>query len=257
MRIRTLIVDDEPLARQTLRLLLERDRAFELAGECSAGGDAVDFVLAQKPDLVFLDIQMPEVDGFQVIERIGVERMPPVVFVTAYDEYAVRAFEVQALDYLLKPFDDARFFQTLARVREELANREGRRLSERLAGLLEDSAGAAPKPLSRIALRSTGGRIIFVDASEIDRIEAEDYYVRLHVAGAFHLWRVSMSSLEKRLDPATFLRVHRSAIVILAFVKEIHPGPAGDAFVQMRDGTRLPLARSRRARLKELLAGKG
>jgi len=134
MPIRTLIVDDEPLARQTLRELLARDPAFELAGECAAGTAAVELVRSGHPDLVLLDIQMPELDGFGVIERIGVERMPPVVFVTAYDEYAVRAFEVQALDYLLKPFDDARFFQALARAREEIANHDRRFLSERLAG---------------------------------------------------------------------------------------------------------------------------
>ncbi len=256
MPIRTLIVDDEPLARQTLRELLARDPAFELAGECAAGTAAVELVRSGHPDLVLLDIQMPELDGFGVIERIGVERMPPVVFVTAYDEYAVRAFEVQALDYLLKPFDDARFFQALARAREEIANHDRRFLSERLAGLLEEKARPEPRTLSRIALRSSGGKIVFVNVSEIDRIEAEDYYVRLHVGNAFHLWRVSMNALEKRLDPEKFLRIHRSAIVNLDFVQEIHPGFRGESFVQLSDGTKLPLARSRRGRLKELLSGK-
>jgi two-component system LytT family response regulator len=129
-------------------------------------------------------------------------------------------------------------------------------LAERLAGLLEEKAGRPQRPLSRIALRSSGGKIVFVQASDIDRIEAEDYYVRLHAGGAFHLWRVSMNALEKKLDPAKFFRIHRSAIVNLDFVEEIHPGFQGDAFVQLRDGTRLPLARSRRARLRDLLAGK-
>jgi two-component system LytT family response regulator len=256
MPIRTLIVDDESLARQTLRLLLENDPAFEFAGECPGGAEAIEFVRTRRPDLVFLDIQMPGLDGFEVIERVGVDRMPPVVFVTAYDEYAVRAFEVQALDYLLKPFDDDRFFQTLTRAREEIANHDTKILSDRLAGLLEEKAGRAPRPLSRIALRSSGGKIVFVDASEIDRIEAEDYYVRLHVGNVFHLWRVSMNALERRLDRGKFLRIHRSAIVNLEFVSEIQPGFKGESFVQLRDGTRLPLARSRRGRLRDLLAGK-
>jgi two-component system, LytTR family, response regulator len=256
MPIRTLLVDDEPLARQTLRLLLARDADFTLAGECSGGRDAVAFVREQRPDLVLLDIQMPGLDGFQVIERIGVARMPPVIFVTAYDEYAVRAFEVQALDYLLKPFDDARFFQALARAREEIAVHDSRSLAERLAGVLAEKVGRDARPLARIALRSSGGRIVFVDASGIDRIMAEDYYVRLHVGGATHLWRVSMNALEKRLDPAKFLRIHRSAIVNLDFVREIHPGVKDDAFALLKDGTRLPVARSRRGRLRDLLTGK-
>ena len=256
-KIKTLIVDDEPLARRNLRVLLERDPQIEILDECRNGREAVKAIKTLSPDLIFLDIQMPEMDGFDVLKRVGPEHIQAIIFVTAFDQYALKAFDVHALDYLLKPFDDARFFQALARAREEIAIHDARSLSERLAGLLAEKDGETIRPLARIALRSSGGRIVFVDAREIDRIEAEDYYVRLHVGGASHLWRVSMNALERRLDPSRFLRIHRSAIVNLDFVKEIHPGFKGEAFVQLRDGTRLPLARSRRGRLRDLLTGKG
>jgi two-component system LytT family response regulator len=259
-------VDDEPLARQTLRGLLELDPEIEIAAECGDGVAALEALERLAPELLFLDVQMPELSGFEVVEKFGVERLPTVVFVTAYDRYAVRAFEVQALDYLLKPFDDARFARTLLRAKAQVRQREVKSLSQRLIALLENYEQAQPHQaepsanpqtesgwLTRLMIKSAG-RICFLKADEIDWIEAADYYVQLHAGGKAHLLRERMHELEARLDPARFQRIHRSAIVNLERVKELQPNAAGDCTIILRDGTALKLSRHRRAKLEAALA---
>ncbi len=259
-KIRTLIVDDEPLARQSIRLLLKADAEVEVVGEAGSGAEAVKAIRRHSPDLVFLDIQMPEMDGFGVIEHIDAERMPVVVFVTAFDRYALKAFEVHALDYLLKPFSDARFEKALRQAKAQIGQREISHLSQRLLALLEDRDGRrAPPPtaratnyLSRLMVKSAG-RVFFLKADEIDWIEAADYYVKLHVGRKSHLLRESMSELESKLDPEKFLRTHRSSIVNLDRVREMHPLPGGEYAVLLHDGTSLKLSRARREHLQRLL----
>jgi two-component system, LytTR family, response regulator len=264
-KFRALIVDDEPLARQNIRLLLEADPEVEIVGEAGDGAAAVRAVRRLSPDLLFLDIQMPEMNGFDVLAALDAERMPAVVFVTAYDQYAVRAFEVHALDYLLKPFDDARFERALRRAKAQLSQREIGRLSQRLLALLEDRDANARAPgaasarttpptnyLTRLLVKSAG-RVFFLKADEIDWVEAADYYVKLHVGRKGHLLRESMSELEARLDPQKFLRIHRSTIVNLDRVREMHPLFGGEYAVVLHDGTELKLSRSRREQLQKLL----
>jgi len=261
-KIRVLIVDDEPMAREGVRVLLDGDPEIEVVGECGDGGEAIAAIRELSPDLVFLDIQMPELDGFAVIEEIGAENMPVVVFVTAYDQYALRAFDVAALDYLLKPYDDERFAATLSRAKSQIRQGELGTLSRKLIALLEDRAGtpdarsAQPKPkyLQRVMLK-TGGRVVFLRVEEIDWIEAEGDYVRLHVRGDKHLLRDTMKRLEQELDPAHFVRTHRSTIVNLNRIKELHPYFHGDYMIVLKDGTELKLSRSRRQALEEQLGG--
>jgi two-component system LytT family response regulator len=255
-------VDDEPLARQNLRILLKEDPDIEVVGEAGSGREAVALIREHSPDLVFLDIQMPEMTGFDVLDKMDASQIPAVVFVTAYDKYALRAFEVHALDYLLKPFDDARFEKALRRAKEQIEQREVSELSQRLVALLEDRDGSrsAEKParqqqqqhLTRLLIKSAG-RVFFLKTDEIDWIGAEDYYVKLHVGPKGHLLRETMNDLEARLDPQKFLRVHRSAIVNLDRVKELHQHFNGDYVVVLHDGTELKLSRSRREHLQTLL----
>jgi two-component system LytT family response regulator len=238
--IRALIVDDEPLARQRIRQLLADEADFEVAGEAGNGLEAVTLIESLAPDLVFLDIQMPELDGFGVIEAIGADRMPPTLFVTAYDTHAVKAFEVHAMDYLLKPFDRDRFRRALAWVREHpkvLGGEEGG-----FRAILSDLEPAQPKP-DRFLVKH-GDRWLLVKATAIQWVEAEDNYVRLHVEGASHLMRHTMSGILSRLDPKQFKRIHRSAIVNLDFIRELQPWSGGDLAIIMRDGTRLTLSRT-------------
>ena len=227
MTYRTLIVDDEPLARESIRVLLERDRDIEIVGECS-GVDAAAIIARARPHIMFLDVQMPEVDGFDLLGRIGEAAVPAVVFVTAYDAFAIKAFEVHALDYLLKPFDDARFLRTLAHAKERVQ--------------------APPKPAGfrqRFLVR-VRERIVVVNAADIDWIEAADYYVSIHSGGHSYLLREPLAELEKSLDPAVFFRVHRSAIVNLGRVREIHPMFRGDSMLLLTDGSQVKLSRSRK-----------
>ncbi len=233
-RIRTLIVDDEPPARRNLSALLPRDPAIELVGECAGGAEAVVQIIQQRPDLVFLDVQMPECDGFDVIERLGRDLPPAIVFVTAYDRYAIRAFEAGALDYLLKPFDDARFAVALARAKERI----------------ERHRALEPQPAPLIVRNR--GEITFVPLADIDWIEAEDYYTRLHVGAASHLLRRSLSSLEAALDPDRFCRIHRSAIVNLRRVRGLTVDRDGNHAVLI-DGASLPLSRRFRRPLERRL----
>jgi two-component system LytT family response regulator len=239
------IVDDEPLARRGVRQLLAAYPDIAVVGECRDGREAVRALAALKPDLIFLDIQMPGLDGFGVIRAHGVERMPAVVFVTAHDEFAVRAFEAQALDYLVKPLGEARFRTTVARVRERMRLASAGDASKRLAALLA-AAGE-----QRITVTTAAGELV-IAANEVEWISAEDYYAGLHLRGTKHLVRESLASLETRLDARKFVRVHRGAIVRVDQIRELRPGVMG-AVVVLRDGTRVPVSRRRRARLRSLL----
>lgn len=268
LKIKTLVVDDEPLARRNLRVLLEADPEVELIGEASGGAEALALISEHSPDLVFLDVQMPELDGFGVLERLEAEKLPVVIFVTAFDKYALKAFDFHALDYLLKPFDDTRFEKALARAKQQLAQRELKDLSRRLISLLEDHGGAprgvegaaappdSPDKPARYQTRfliKSAGRVSFIRADEIDWIEAEDYYVKLHVKGRGHLLRETMNDIETRLDPEVFVRVHRSSIVNLERVRELQQLFGGDYAVVLHDGTQLKLSRARRERVESLL----
>jgi two-component system LytT family response regulator len=252
--IRTLIVDDEQMARASIRVLLGGDPDIELVGECGSGHDAVTAITAASPDLVFLDVQMPRMNGFEVLEAIGDPRQFVVVFVTAYDSYAIEAFEVQALDYVLKPFDDRRFHRALERAKDQIRHA---RLGHLASELVHVMAGAPPadKPaddVEHIMIRD-GGRTLLVPLSDIDWIEAADYYVQLHVGAKSYLHREPLRDLEARLDPRRFVRIHRSAIVAIDRVAELRPSAHGDHCVRLRDGTDLKLSRARRGRLRALL----
>jgi len=252
-KIRTVIVDDEPLARRGIRAQLKEEKDIEIISECRNGTEAVEAIETQSPDLVFLDVQMPELDGFGVLDAVGVERMPAVIFVTAYDRYALRAFEVHALDYLLKPFDDERFARAIQRVRRQIERQSINDLSRRLQGLLDDMQSTR-KHVERLVVKSAG-RLFFLSVGEIDWIEAADNYVRLHAGRESHLLRETMNSLEKRLDPDQFLRVHRSRIVNIRKIKELQPLFRGEYDITLRDGTRLESGRAYRARIRKLFSG--
>jgi two-component system LytT family response regulator len=255
-----MIVDDEPLARATIKLLLQNEAEIEVIAEAGSGPEAVKLIKQNAPDLLFLDIQMPGMNGFEVLEKINVESIPAIVFVTAFDQYALRAFEVHALDYLLKPFDDARFEKALRQARAQIEQREINKLSQKLFALLEDreeqqgeaTRASRSKYLTRLMIKSAS-RIFFIKVEEIDWIGAEDYYVRLHFGRKTHLLRETMSELEAKLDPEKFLRIHRSSIVNLDRVKEMHAHFNGDYVVLLQDGTELKLSRSRREQLQSLL----
>jgi two-component system LytT family response regulator len=263
-RVRVLVVDDEPLARRNLRLLLGRDDEVEVVGERRDGPAAVRAIQDLAPDVVFLDVQMPEMDGFEVLQAVGGEVAPVVVFVTAWEEHAVRAFEVHALDYLLKPFSDARFAAALARAKAAVRRGALEDLGRRVAGVLDERQAflgskrpgtGGPALLRRFVLRSAG-RVLFLPAAEVDWVEAADYYVRLHAGGRRHLVRYSMNELERRLDPASFLRVHRSAIANLHRIRELRDVGSGGGTVVLGDGTELPLSRRRRRRVERRLASR-
>jgi two-component system LytT family response regulator len=248
-RVRVLVADDEPLARERLRTLLAREEWVDLIAECPNGTAAIHAIGRLQPDIVFLDIQMPGASGFEVIEAVGPERMPLVVFVTAFDQYALRAFDVHALDYLLKPFDRQRFHEALLRARQQLERRPNGDLERRLLELVQDLRPASQR-LERFVIKS-GGRVFFVRADEIDWIEAAGNYVKLHVGSEGHLFRETMNALESRLDPDTFFRIHRSHIVNIERVKELQPWFNGEYVVFLRDGTRLTLSRGYREKLQD------
>ena len=235
--ISTLIVDDEPLARANIATLLARDSEISIVGECGSGTRAIEAVRESKPSLLFLDVQMPGCDGFDVLERLGGDAPGAVVFVTAYDKYAIQAFEVEALDYLLKPFDDARFFRTLARAKAHLQQRTVER------------PGGRPG-MHRIIVKSAG-RVVFLQTADIDWIEAADYYACLHVGARTHLVRRSMSDLERDLDPKMFCRTHRSSIVNITRVRELRLDSNGEHEVALNDGTKLKVSRSYREQLQQ------
>jgi two-component system LytT family response regulator len=230
--IRTLVVDDEPLARANLRVLLARDPAIELVGECGSGAQALAALRELRPALLFLDVQMPEMDGFDVLEQLGDAAAPVIVFVTAFDQYALRAFDAGALDYLLKPFDDARFAQALARAKARLAQ--------------------APAGAGRIAVRN-GRSVVFVEVAGIDWIESADYCVGLHVGPKTWLLRRSMAAIEAEFERAGFCRAHRTAIVNLARVRGLETSAGGEMEAVLPDGVRVPVSRRYRAGLQERL----
>lgn len=248
--LRVLIVDDEPLARTGLAALVGRDAELECAGECGDGQSAIEAIESLKPDLVLLDVQMPEIDGFGVIRAVGPEQMPPVIFVTAYEEFALQAFRVHALDYVVKPFSDAALATALDRAKRIVREGQMQQLAERLSDLV----GSVPRPdyLSRITVR-VAQRVQIVRVTDIDWIEAADYCAKLHVDGSTHVLRVSLGALERLLDPSTFVRVHRSAIINLERLKEIVSDSSGDGIIVLADGTKVRMARSRRAAVDRLL----
>lgn len=266
--MRVIVADDEPLARQRMRRLLAGEQDIEIIEECHDGPCTLDAVLRLQPDLLFLDIQLPELDGFGVLAGIPADQMPLVVFVTAYDQHALRAFEVRAIDYLVKPFDAERLQGAIERARRQLATTttatgdgDGQVSPSRLSELVEHLAGeqremerALLRPgeryLQRVMLRAQG-RVFFIRTADIDYVEAAGNYVRLHVGRESHLLRVTMSALEQRLDPEHFLRIHRSTIVNIDRVRELHPWPSGEFTVVLRDGTKLKLSRGFRDRLAE------
>jgi|SRR5215213_8010073 len=261
-KVRALIVDDESLARQTIRDLLSEDSEVEVIGECGGGLEAVNFIRRQTPDLLFLDIQMPGMNGFETLREIEAVYIPAIIFVTAYDGYALKAFEVHALDYLLKPFSDRRFEEALRQAKAHIEMKEVRELSQSLLALLGEQTGRAPaeagrKPFLRRFKIKSDGRVIFIKAADVDWISAEDYYVKLHIGAKTLLLRMSMNELEETLDPKGFLRIHRSVIVNFDRVKELRQHPNGEYVVVLTDGTELKLSRSRRERLEQLLTNDG
>jgi len=260
MPVRTLIVDDERMARKRLRTLLTADAEVDVVGECTNGRDAVSAIREGEPDLVFLDVQMPELDGFAVVQTIGVQRMPVTVFVTAFDQYALKAFDAHALDYLTKPFDRERFQASLGRAKDQVRLREVAKkrvesaaldssasdveVRERLMSLLE-GLGRRQQYAERLMVKSAG-RVVFLRVDDIDWIEAAGSYVRLHIGRDGHLLHEGITSIAKRLDPTRFARVHRSTLVNLDRVRELQPWFHGDAIAILRDGTRIQVSRTYR-----------
>lgn len=268
-KIRAIIVDDELLAREALRAMLKEDPEIEITAECRNGREAVAAIREQSPDVVFLDIQMPEMDGFQVIEEIGVKQMPVSVFVTAYDKYALRAFDAHALDYLLKPFDHDRFDTALRRAKISVREKKLGEISENLFSLMNDLKPAqkesflqpddgktaelnAKEPISRVAIKS-GGRIYFLKIEEIDWVEASGDYLSLHAGSQTHLIRETMGNFHAKLDSRKFLRIHRSTIVNIERIKEIRPLFKGEYVVALSSGIRLTSSRGYRCELQALL----
>ena len=262
-RVTTVIVDDELLARRGLKTLVERRPEFTVVSLCANGRDAIARITELGPDLVLLDIQMPEISGFDVLERLPPEALPVVVFVTAYDEYALRAFEARALDYLLKPVSQKRLDEALdralSRVRDRRLAEYGRTLLEAVAELrggdASRPAGEAGTRLQRIMVKN-GEAIQFVEVPDIEWIEGADYYVTLHAGGKDYLYRESLKHLEERLDRGQFVRIHVSAIVNLAKVREIRRGFGGECAVLLASGKRLPVSRRRRKDLLDLGAAR-
>jgi two-component system LytT family response regulator len=267
--VRAVIADDEPLARERLRVLLAERGGIDLVAECATGVEAVAAVEREKPELLFLDVQMPELDGFGALEILGAsmakKRMPRVIFVTAFDDYALRAFDVNAVDYLLKPFDRARFETAVARALDRV-NGDGRTADtdahDELRGLLaqlraeRDAMRKESHSLARGAARfvvRSGGKLHLVKADDVDWIDADGNYVRLHVAGKAYLVRDKMKSIEARLDPGRFMRVHRSAIVNIDRIATLEPYFHGEYIVTMRDGARVTSSRTHSAGLRTLL----
>jgi len=256
--IRALIVDDEPLARRGIRQLLASHPDVVVIGECRDGREAVRALATTRPDLVFLDVQMPGLDGLGVVRVHGVERMPVTVFITAHDQFAVDAFEAQALDYLVKPLSESRFRETLTRARERLRMHDAVALAAKLSALLRgepvatNGTGRAPAPRAPIAVPTDTGELL-LDQGEIDWIEAADDYAVIHAGGKSHRVRAALSALESRLDPARFTRIHRSNVVRLDRVREWKADADDEMVVVLRDGTELPVSRRRAAHVKALL----
>jgi two-component system, LytTR family, response regulator len=249
MAIRVLIVDDESWARRRIAAFLQSVGDVQVVGECGNGAEAVESIRDLAPDLVFLDVQMPEFNGFEVLQSVGADRMPLVVFATAYDDYAVRAFEAHALDYLLKPFDEERLCQAVARAREELGRK--RVTAGGLEALVQELRRER-RYLRRLVVKA-GGRVIFLLAADVDWFEAAGNYVTLHVGTAQHLIRDTVGALETKLDPELFVRIHRSTIVNLDRVRELSPWFRGEQMITLTDGTSLAVGRAFRHRLRRFV----
>lgn len=247
--MRALIVDDEPLARRRIRRLLRPHADVEIVGDCGTATDAIEMARALEPDLLFLDVQMPDFDGFAVLRALGTARPAAIVFTTAFDEYAVRAFDVHAADYLTKPIARARFDAAVARARESLGRGAGRAMTDGIRATLDQ---LARRPLSRLVVKRDG-RAIFVDVDDVSWIEAERNDVRLHTTRGTFKHAEPISQLETRLDPSRFVRVHRSAIVNVERIAEIQPWFRGDAVIILKDGARVTLSRSHRPKLTALI----
>jgi two-component system LytT family response regulator len=253
MKINVAVVDDEPLARQGVAIRLRQHSDFEIIGECSNGREAQSFILEHRPDLVFLDIQMPYMNGIDVLRTLPIEAQPFVIFLTAFDEYVMRAFEVHAIDYLLKPVDDARFTGALQHARHVLGNQDIDDYRARMANLLRRDNDQSKQPsLSQLTVR-IGKHINFVDVEEIDWIEAQGDYAEIHVGTRTHLVRESLNTLSSRLDSASFLRIHRGAIVRLNRIACISSLPNRDCSVTLRSGTTLRVSRTYSDHLRKLL----
>ncbi len=268
-KIRALIVDDETLAREALLVLLNDDSEMEVIGECRNGKEAVATIREQAPDVVFLDIQMPEMDGFQVIEEVGVKRMPVTIFVTAFDKHALRAFEAHALDYLLKPFDHDRFDSTLQRAKTYVRQRKLGEIGESLFAMMQDvklktgestsetqnrkpESAARQEPIDRVVIKS-GGRIYFLKTEEIDWVESAGDYLSLHSNSQAHLIRETMGDFYAKLNPRKFIRIHRSTIVNIERIKDIRPLFKGEYVITLTSGKRLKSSRGYRHELQPLL----
>jgi two-component system LytT family response regulator len=251
VKLRALIADDEPLARRRLERLLEQEPEAELVAACGSGPDAVEAVKLHAPDLLFLDVQMPDLDGFGVLEALGNDIPPAVIFVTAFDAYAIQAFEANALDYLLKPFDADRFHRAFQRAEERIRRPGPEAAPAQLAQLLE-SLTRQRTTAERLAIRAEG-RVYFVRVADIDWIETASNYVRLHSGKTSHLLRESLSSLETRLDPERFLRIHRTTIVNVERLRELQPWFSGEFIAILQDGTRLKVSRGYRDRVARWL----
>ncbi len=249
--IRALIADDEALARKFVRRMLKDDHEVEIVGECSNGKEAVAMIRKQKPDVVFLDVQMPEMDGFAVLESLGVDQLPEIIFTTAYEQYAIRAFELHALDYLLKPFDQARFKDAIKHAKERLRSQRQKDGRLQMSVLLE-SIKNKPQHLDRLVIKA-GGRITFLSTDEINWIEADDKYVHLHTAKISPMVRQTLSAMETQLDPRKFRRIHRSVIVNVERIRELQPLFSGEYSILLEDGTKLTLSRNYKDKLFELL----
>ncbi len=250
LRIRTLIVDDEQLARERLMNLLKDDSDIHIIGQCDTGKQAIEVIRNEAPDLVFLDVQMPEGNGFEVLESVDFHKMPIVVFVTAYDQYAVQAFDVHALDYLLKPFDQARFEKTLIRAKSEVVLRNSTNVDQKLLSLLEHIE-SNKKIMDRILVKSSG-RVFFLKYDEIDWIESAGNYVKLHVGSESHLLRETMTEMERKLEPNKFVRIHRTTIVNVDRIRELQPWFNGDYIVLLHNGAKLTASRGYKKKLSDL-----
>ena len=252
-KLRCLVVDDEPLAREAIRMIASLDPSLEVAGEAGDGSAAIRAVASLHPDLLFLDVQMPELDGFETlsgVKALGV-KLPATIFVTAFDTYALRAFEAHALDYLLKPIREERFQDAVAAARSRISADSGWREAARLASLVAQMGIAENRP-RRLCVKANG-RVELVELDRVEWIESEGNYVRLHVEDRTHLVRETMNGIESRLDPSQFFRIHRSAIVNVAFIKDLRPWYTGEYIVRLQNGKELTLTRSHRESLRRLM----
>jgi two-component system, LytTR family, response regulator len=255
MNYRAVVIDDEPLARRGIISRLRPYPQFQVIAECANGEDALNAIVEHRPDLIFLDVQMPEMDGFEMLENLPLDERPAVIFLTAFDHYALRAFEVHATDYLLKPIDDVRFTEAIERVQRTLQMERDNTLGERLESLLTDlHSKRSSGNQQRFAIRN-GRRVFFVTASDVEWIEAQGDYAALHVNGKTHLLREPLHILERRLDASIFIRIHRSTIVRLDRIAEMQALANRDCLLRLKDGTTLRVSRSYSDRLQEALSG--